>query len=326
MYTPSANFLARFGKPVLIYANIMAVIETIAPIFLIIVFGYVIRKKGFLSERFISDANRFVFLFPLPVMIFSGIVKSNASDVSLSRLLAVIVPTLAMAGFAFLLGSALKLKKGKLGSFVQTTFHGNVSYIGLAVLFYMLGEIGLKKGSILIGLLILVNNALAIGTLSWASGQHRNVSRALISIVKNPVIVATYLGTAFLFLGIKLPPVILRSMGILANLALPMALIVIGASMTVGTVKYSFKLSSVITVSKLFLLPGLSVLFCRLFAIPYQDGLPGIILLATPTATTSYILARELDGDPDLASGAITLSTLVSPLAYVLWASAGTAL
>ncbi len=301
----------------------MAVIETIVPIFLIIVFGYAIRRKGFLSEQFISDANRFVFLIPLPILIFSGIVKSSVSDVSLSRLLVVIVPTIVMAGIAFLLGFAFRLKKGALGSFVQTTFHGNVSYIGLAVLFYMLGEIGLKKGSILIGLLILVNNALAIGILSWTSGQHRDISKALRSIIKNPVIVATYLGCAFLFLGIKLPAVIMKSMGIVANLALPMALIVIGASMTAGTVRHSFKLSAVATVSKLFLLPCLSVLFCRLFAIPYQEALPGIILLATPTATTSYILARELDGDPDLASGAITLSTLISPLAYVLWASVG---
>jgi malate permease and related proteins len=300
----------------------MAVIETIAPIFLIIIFGYIIRKKGFLAEQFLSDANRFVFLFPLPVMIFAGIVKSSVSDVSFSRVFAVVIPTIAMAGIAFLAGSMLRLRKGALGSFVQTTFHGNVSYIGLAVLFYTLGEGGLRKGSILIGVLILVNNALAIGILSWTSGQHKNVFKALFSIVKNPVIVATFLGTVFLFLGIKMPTIILKSMGILANIALPMALIVIGASMTVNTIKYSFKLSTAITVSKLMLLPGLSVLFCRLFAIPYQEALPGILLLATPTATTSYILATELAGDKDLASGAITLSTLVSPITYVLWASA----
>jgi malate permease and related proteins len=301
----------------------MAVIETIAPIFLIIVFGYVIRIKGFLPEQFVADANRFVFLFPLPVMIFSGIVKSNMSDVSPLHIASVVLPTIAMAGIALLIGSMLKLKKGALGSFVQTTFHGNVSYIGLAVLFYALGEEGLKKGSILIGILILVNNALAIGILSWTSGEHKNISKALFSIVKNPVIAATFLGTAFLFLGIKLPTVILKSMGILANIALPMALIVIGASITVGTIKHSFRFSAIATFLKLLLLPGLSLLLCRLFSIPYQEGLPGILLLATPTATTSYIMAHELDGDRDIASGAITLSTLVSPITYVLWASVG---
>jgi predicted permease len=299
----------------------MAVIETIAPIFLIIVFGYLIQKKGFLPERFISDANRFVFLFPLPVMIFSGIVKSNVSDLSAFHIFSVVLPTIAMAGIALLLGSILKLKRGALGSFAQTTFHGNVSYIGLAVLFYALGEVGLKKGSILIGILILLNNALAIGILSWTSGQHRNPSKALLSIVKTPVIVATFLGVAFLFLGIKMPVVILKSMGILANIALPMALIVIGASITISTIKYSFRFSATATFLKVLLLPGLSFLFCWAFSVPYQEGLPGIILLATPTATTSYIMAHELDGDRDLASGAITLSTIVSPITYVLWAS-----
>ena len=298
----------------------MAVIETIAPIFLIIIFGYVIQKKGFLKTEFISEANRFVFLFPLPVLVFMGIVKSNVKDVSASHILSVIFATFTMLGFSFLLGILFKLKNGKLGSFIQTTFHGNVSYIGLAVLFYMLGEEGLKKGSLLIGILILVNNTLAIIVLHWTSRQHEDVSKALLSIIRTPIIVATFLGILFLYIKIPIPVILFRGMGILANIALPLALIVIGASITISTIKNSLKLSVVISFLKLIGLPCLSLLFCGLLSTPLREALPGIILLATPTATTSYILARELDGDMELASGAVTLSTLISPVTFVLWA------
>jgi malate permease and related proteins len=299
----------------------MAVIQTIAPIFLIIVFGYIIRRNGLLKDQFVSEANRFVFLIPLPIMIFTGIVKSNIRDVSLSHILSVVVPTVTMLGISLLLGAAFGLRRGRLGTFVQTTFHGNVSYIGLAVLFYMLGEAGLKKGSILIGILILVNNTLAIAMLSWTSRQHKDVSKALFSIIKTPVIIATFLGILFLYLQIPIHEVLLRSMGILANIALPMALIIIGASMTVNAVRNSFKLSAAIALCKLVALPCLSLLMCTTLSIPYRDGLPGIILLATPTATTSYILAHQLDGDKELASSAVTLSTLISPITYFIWAS-----
>ncbi len=299
----------------------MPVIETIAPIFLIIIFGYAIQRKGFLTGQFISEVNRFVFLFPLPVLIFTGIVKSSTKDVSPANILSVIVPTLVIFALSLLLGMTLKLKHGRLGTFVQTTFHGNVSYIGLAVLFYMLGEEGLKKGSILIGLLILVNNTLAIAVLLWASRQHTNVLKALLSIVKTPVIIATFLGIIVLYLKIPIPTVLFKGMGILANIALPMALIIIGASITIGTIRNAFRLSAVISFLKLIALPCSSLFFCKVFSIPDRDALAGILLLATPAATTSYILAHELDGDTALASSAVTFSTLVSPFTFVLWAS-----
>jgi predicted permease len=297
----------------------VAVIETIAPIFFIIIFGYIIQRKGFLESHFISEANRFIFLFPLPVLIFTGIVKSDIKDVAFSHIFSVILPTLIILCIALILGVIIGLKGGRLGTFVQTTFHGNVSYIGLAVLFYMLGEEGLKKGSILIGFLILVNNTCAIAVLSWTSRQHKNMLKALVSIIKTPVIVATFLGILILYLNIPIPKVLLKGMGILANIALPMALIIIGASISIGTIKTSFKLSALISFLKLMVLPYLAVLYCKIYCISPNDALPGIILLATPTAATSYILAHELDGDTGLASGAVTLSTLLSPLTFVFW-------
>lgn len=299
----------------------MAVIETIIPIFLIIIFGYIIHRKGFFKDQFITETNRFVFLFPLPVLIFTGIIKSDIKDVYLSHIFSVVIPTLAILLIALLLGIALKLKEGRLGTFMQTSFHGNVSYIGLAVLFYLLGEEGLKKGSILIGPLILLNNSMAIVVLSWSSHQERNIKKASISIIKNPVIIATFLGIIFLYAGIPIPKVLLKGMGILANIALPMALILIGASITVKTVKKSLQFSSCAVIFKLILLPFFGVLYCMALNIQLKDMLPAFILLSTPTATTSYIMAHEIGGDPELASNIITLSTIISPLTFILWAN-----
>jgi len=298
----------------------MAVIETIAPIFFIIIFGYLLKQKGLLKAQFIQEANRFVFLFSLPVLIFTGIMKSDIKDIGLINILSVIIPTLIILCLAFLLALAIGLQKGTLGSFVQTTFHGNITYIGLAVLYYMLGDEGLKKGSILIGFLILINNTLAITILSWTSQKHANILNSLASVVKTPLIIVTFVGIVLLYLGIPVPRLLMKSMGILANIALPMALIIIGASMSVSTLKSSIKFSVIISLMKLMVLPLLSFLFCYFYAIPPRDALPGIILLATPTATTSFILANELGGDTELASGVITLSTLLSPFAFIFWA------
>ena len=71
----------------------MNVIETIAPIFIIIMLGYIVKRQGFLPVHFTQEANRLTFLFTLPVLIFTGIVKSDARDVTPSHILTVILPT-----------------------------------------------------------------------------------------------------------------------------------------------------------------------------------------------------------------------------------------
>jgi malate permease and related proteins len=297
----------------------MVIIETITPIFLIIIFGMALQRKGFLKSHFIEETNRFIFLFPLPALIFSGIAKSSMQDVTVAHIAVAVIPTIAILGIAFGIGLAIGLRQGRLGSFMQVVFHGNVSYIGLAVLFYMMGEEGLKKGSILVGVLVLVNNGLAIAVLSWISGQHRSLKKALLSIVASPVIIATFAGLLVLYSGIAVPGVMMKSMVMLANIALPLALILIGASISMGTILQSLKYTILASALKLFLLPALALVFCEIVHIPPKEALPAIILLATPTAITSYIMARELGGDSDLASGTVTLSTLLSPLAFVLW-------
>lgn len=297
----------------------MAVIETIAPIFLIIVFGAVLHRKGFLTDHFIEEINRFVYLFPLPALIFTGIARSSIQDVTAAHISTVIIPVVVIIGIAFGIGLATGLRHGTLGSFVQTTFHGNVSYIGLAILFYMLGEDGLKRGSILVGIMIFVNNGLAISVLSWTAEQHGSIKKAMLSIVRSPVIVATFLGLVFLYTAIPIPAVLMKSMVILANIALPLALIVIGASMTMGTIRQALKFSTLASAFKLLLLPGIAFVFCTIVHLPPNDALPALILLATPTAISTYIMAREMGGDTHIASGTVTLSTLLSPLAFVLW-------
>ena len=44
-----------------------------------------------------------------------------------------------------------------------------------------------------------------------------------------------------------------------------------------------------------------------------------IILLASPTATLTYIMAGEMEGSTELATAAISLNTLLSAITFVFW-------
>ena len=72
-------------------------------------------------------------------------------------------------------------------------------------------------------------------------------------------------------------------------------------------------------VMKLILLPGIGYLMYRICDVAATAYLPGIILLASPTATVTYVMAKEMKGDSELAVATISVSTLLSAITFTLW-------
>jgi hypothetical protein len=212
------------------------------------------------------------------------------------------------------------------GTFIQCAFHGNLGYIGLAVAFYYLGNKGLVKAAIIAGFVMILQNVIAVFVLQFHSedsGGHASVPAVLKKTMANPVILSALAGMVFSLLNIPMPIIIERSLDILKGLALPMALLIIGASLSFEKLKPRFFHVLAATFLKLVIAPAMGWVGFRLFSIPSQDYLPGLIILAAPTATLSYIMAREIGGDPDFAVAAISICTLVSSISYGVWLSIG---
>jgi hypothetical protein len=173
----------------------------------------------------------------------------------------------------------------------------------------------------MVGFLVLTTNLLSSIILSLAAstpGQH--ALRPLISIAKNPVIISSVAGICGAYAGLPIPAIIMKSMAVLANIALPLALVTIGASLTLASARKSWRLGLLTSFIKLLVLPGLAILFLKAFKLPLKEASTSLILLATPVATLAYIMAEQLGGDGDLASNAVTLSTVLSLFTYMAWA------
>ena len=140
-------------------------------------------------------------------------------------------------------------------------------------------------------------------------------------IIANPVIVSAFAGILFSGIGLPMPLVLDRSLQILAGLALPMALLIIGGSLSIRRMRERLGAVTGSCFLKLILLPALGLLFFRAAGQGPVDYLPAIILLASPTATIAYVMAREMEGDADFAVAAISASTLFSAVTFVFWLS-----
>lgn len=301
----------------------MNIISTIVPIFAVIILGLFARWKGFIPPDFLAPANRLVYYLAIPAMIFHSISKASLktqfdSTVLIVTLLAVI----AVFAIAWAMGLTRRVQRKQLGTFMQCSFHGNLGYIGLAVAYYYLGNEGFVRASIIAGFIMILQNFLAVVALQLHAENvtlKRNKWDVVMQILGNPVILSALAGILFSLAGLRMPLVIDRSLVILSGLALPMALLIIGASLSFEVMQLQLSRVLSTSVMKLILLPGLGLIFYRSCGLALQDYLPGLILLASPSATLTYVMAKEMNGDTDFAVAAISISTMLSAITFSIW-------
>lgn len=299
------------------------ILTTILPIFMVIFVGLVLRPVGLMQEGFVTPANQLVYFVAIPAMLFREVSKAALADhFNVWAVAAAVLPPLAFFALGPLLTRIAAFPRHQVGTLLQCCFHGNLGYIGLAVSYYFLGSEGFTKASILAGFLMLAQNILSVVALSMsheAQGERVPPTRLIRRVLLNPLILAIAAGILVSVARWPLPTILDQSLKILSGMALPLALLVIGTSLSFSNLRQHLPQVIAITLSKLILLPAAGLALFHLFRLSKGDSLPALILLASPTATVSYVMSREMAGDPDLATAAISVTTLVSALTYTLW-------
>ena len=281
----------------------------------------------FMQEGFVKPANRLVYYVAIPAMIFREIAEAELlQHFSLVLVAMTLLPLILVALTGLILVRGIRLQRCRVGSFLQCSFHGNLGYIGLAVAFYFLGDQGFTRASILAGFVMLLQNFLAVVALSRFNKEpDQKISTLSLArrVLLNPVIISAMAGMGFSLARLELPVILNRSLKILSGMALPLALLVIGTSISFAQMREQLRLTVLIGVLKLLILPATGLILFHLLKLDRIEYLPALILLASPTATVSYVMASEMAGDPDMATASISVTTLVSAVTFILWLSLG---
>ncbi|NIA19896.1 MAG: AEC family transporter [Xanthomonadaceae bacterium] len=299
------------------------VIVTIIPIFMLIFLGTGARRLGFMEPQFTAPANRLVFYLAIPALVFRALTRASLKEqFDLRLVLMTMLAVLIIVLLTWLFNHRRKAVPGPVkGTFSQASIHGNLGYIGLAVAFYYLNEADFSLASMLVGFLMLLQNCLAVLLLHFY-GQAEKKGRGwemLTRVFFNPVILAATGGMIFNLSGIHLPVIIDRFLQILSGLALPMGLLLIGASLSPSLLRRWFSLAFLAAILKLVALPGIGLLLYFMVGLKPASMVPGLILLATPSATLTFVMAQEMGGEVDLAVASVSLSTILSAFTYAFW-------
>jgi malate permease and related proteins len=305
----------------------MEIAVKILPVFLVIFLGAGAKKLGFYPDVFIKGANHLVFYIAIPALLFTKLSHTSFSetfDLGLALLSCLSIFFVWLLSIFFsILGIVSHVGRELSGSFVQTAIHGNIGYIGLAIVFYTLGNDGLKIASFLAPFIMISQNILSILSYNIFYKGHKNLFKTILHILQgvtvNPIIISAFIGILFSFFNLKLPGFIHNSLKIVSDMSLPMALLIIGASLSVSLPARHLIWLFLSSVIKLLLLPGVALFLLHKAGVPFSSMQVAVTILAVPSATVSVVMSSEMAGNVKFASSAVTLSTILFIITICFW-------
>lgn len=294
----------------------MIVLNSLFPIFVLLVFGRFLKARALTNTEFLQTADRLIYYFFFPVMLFWKIGGSSfEGGIDWGFVVSGVTPFLLMFVLSCAAIKVCGVTPFQAGSFSQSCYRFN-TYIGVAVVLNSLGSEGMKYFGLLIGFVIPLVNLFAVTVLIWFSGETLALQKKLKitskAVISNPLILGCLAGILYSRLALPFPVFIDNSLALISMVALPLALISVGGTLTFKGVNQNLSLALVGASCKLLILPMFGWLSFRLFGVSGVPVQAGMILLSLPASTAIYVLSSQMRSDTELASATIVVSTLLS--------------
>jgi hypothetical protein len=298
----------------------MYVISALAPVFVLVLVGHLLLRFRFAEKDFFHVAAKFAYWIGLPSLLFKNISETTLSLTDAWRVFVMMSIAPLFVAFAGVLAARMfKLDTGRRKTFIHTSFHCNTAFVGLPVILYSLNTHPERKmlidmASMAVAPMIPIFNIMSIIVMrgSDCSGGKALPLALFSKIATNPQVLSCGAGLIVSFAGLQLPMALSRSLGSLGSMALPLALLSIGAGLSSKNVRDGLAAAVTAASFNVLLLPIIGFVICKIWGLNQYETLIGLIFLACPTASSAYIYARQLKGDPEFAGNVILVSTLIS--------------
>ncbi len=294
------------------------------PNILLMVLGFVMQRRQAVNQNFVEVASSMVFQYCLPCLLFFSIIKSDIHvGEQLTLLTAGLVTTFTLFFAGELYAYFFVPEKRDKGVFVQGVFRSNMAIMGLATVANAYGDKGMSVGAVYMGIITIVYNILSVITLSRSDAPKGSFWHQVLSITKkigqNPLIIALVAAFVYKFSGLPMPPqVIVKTGELLAAVALPLALICAGATLDLKAMFSTSGVSMQASIARIIVAPLTAIVIGWLFALsPIQMGVL-FLMVASPVAAASYVMARSMDANDVLAANILGFTTVFSMLSIAV--------
>lgn len=282
------------------------------PICILLFLGWLLKRIKLINDVFVDNASRLVFQVTLPTLLFLSIVNSDQSvEINLIYIAFGLVANITFFLFTTFSCKFFIKNKQDHGVIIQGGFRANTAIIGLAYVANVYGDSGVALAAVYVASTTILYNILAVICLTSTQSKlgFKGLKDVLTSIAKNPLIIGIMLGVLLLTLKIKVPTVLIDTGQYFANMTLPLALLCTGATLNLRELRSKGLNAWFASFFKLLLAPILITGSAYFWGFSQLEIGLLFFMTAAPTAAASYVMARSMGGNANLAANIIAITT-----------------
>ena len=299
------------------------VLNLTIPMFSLIGIGYLLRRIQFMSEQDGTVLSKFAFYILLPPLMFTSILSGDASkSLNINFIFSYEIITISIFVLTYLLGVLIKLKTMEKAIFGLNAAYPNYGYIGVPLCILAFGA----EAAIPLALILLADTFVLLTTLIFykltetRKTSLRELSKEIIQrFIYNPLMMSVFVAFIFSTIDIKIVTAIDRTLSIVAASATAVALIALGVSLNVTSIKNQKSVLFFITVIKLIVHPILIFIVFQ-----FQTNIDpiwvktAIVCASLPVAANVFVLANYYKNFESESAAAITITTIISSITVTI--------
>lgn len=302
--------------------NLIFSLNATVPIFLLMMLGLFFRKIGWIDEAFASKMNKFVFLVPLPALLFEDLATVDFAEVwdmkfVLFCFCATLVSIAAAAAVSFLWKD-----RTIQGEFIQASYRSSAALLGIAFIQNIYGNAGMAP-LMIIGSVPLYN-VMAVVVLSFFQPERKKLDRqvwinTLKGIVTNPIILGIIAGLLWSALRLPMPPILEKTVSNIGAVATPMGLMAMGAAFDIRKAFGKAGPAVAASVMKLVVFAAVFLPLAVWLGFRREQLVAILIMLGSATTVSCYVMARNMGHEGVLTSSTVMLTTICSAFTVTGW-------
>lgn len=303
------------------------IVLALIPVAVLLGIGFAFRRTGFLtSDDFWSGSERLAYFVLLPTLLFSNVATVDLDAFRIGPLAgALIGSTVVVSLLMILLRRFVAVDSAAFTSVFQGGIRFN-TYIGLSLAGSLFGAEGLALAAIIGAFLVPLVNVASALVFEFLLVDSRSWLSLARSVVLNPLVLGCVIGIVWNVAGLGMPDLLADIVDPFAAAALPIGLLCVGAGIRRISIGSHAPALIVSTAVKLLVLPAVTIAALMLFGVSGMPAMVGLIFQSIATASSAYVMSRQLGGNAPLMAAIIAVQTIVSLALLPLVLSAGTLL
>ena len=288
--------------------------------FIIMFIGAFIKRAGLITDEETKKFNKIIFIVCFPPLMFSNLYGKELEHAVDLKLIIFTVSTVLVL-YALTVIFVLKIEKNQKtrGAMIQAIYRSNFVIMGLPVVQNVFGRGDLAVTAMMVTIIVPMYNVIAVLTLEIFRGGKPSVREMIKDLLKNPIILGAVAGIIAILTDLKLPASIEIPINMLAEVASPMAILLLGASFNFDTVSKEKRNLIICLVGRLLVFPAVGLIGGALMGFTGIKLLTLVAIFASPSAVTSFTMAQQMDSDYELAGNCVVFSSAISCFTMFMW-------